>query len=47
MELDGGWQQHLFMAEGRCEGSIAGRFRGVNFLLSRTDDGPFLPDVRP
>src|SRR5262249_44558966 len=29
--LDGGWQQLFFVAEGRCEGSITGRFRGVNF----------------
>jgi hypothetical protein len=25
--LEGGWEQHLFLAEGRCEGSISGRFR--------------------
>src|SRR5262249_38031233 len=25
---DGGWEQHMFIAEGRCEGSINGRFRG-------------------
>ena len=29
--LDGGWQQAFFIAEGRCEGSVTGRFRGANF----------------
>jgi hypothetical protein len=29
--LKGGWEQHLFLAEGRCEGQIGGRFRGANF----------------
>ena len=22
--LDGGWEQHLFLAEGRCDGAIGG-----------------------
>ncbi|MDX6309501.1 MAG: hypothetical protein QOI06_2547 [Nocardioidaceae bacterium] len=44
--LEGGWEQHLFFAEGRCEGSISGRFRGANFPLRRTAEGPFLPDFR-
>ncbi|MBO0844226.1 MAG: hypothetical protein J2P22_02265 [Nocardioides sp.] len=46
VELEGGWQQHLFLAEGRCEGEITGRFRGANFPLRRTQDGPFCPDFR-
>lgn len=46
VELEGGWQRHLFFAEGTCEGSIAGRFRGANFPLRRTADGPFQPDFR-
>src|SRR6185312_10360435 len=25
--LDGGWQQMFFLAEGRCEGAVTGRFR--------------------
>lgn len=29
VDLEGGWEQHFFIAEGRCEGSIAGRFRGA------------------
>ena len=29
--LDGGWQQMFFIAEGRCEGWVTGRFRGANF----------------
>jgi hypothetical protein len=44
--LEGGWEQHLFLAEGRCEGSVTGRFRGANFPLRRTADGPFCPDFR-
>lgn len=46
VELEGGWEQHLFVAEGRCEGSIRGRFRGVNFPYRRTTAGPFRPDFR-
>jgi len=44
--LDGGWQQKFFIAEGRCEGSVAGRFRGANFLLKEGAGGPFRPDFR-
>ena len=44
--LEGGWEQHLFLAEGRCQGSISGRFRGANFPQRRTASGPFVPDVR-
>lgn len=44
--LDGGWQQHLYLAEGRCEGAIRGRFRGANYPLRRTAEGPFCPDLR-
>jgi hypothetical protein len=44
--LEGGWQQHLLLAEGRCEGTISGRFRGANFPYRRTAAGPFCPDVR-
>jgi len=46
VELEGGWQQHLFLAEGRCEGAISGRFRGANFPQRRTPEGPFCPDFR-
>lgn len=46
VELEGGWQQHLFLAEGRCAGRISGRFRGANYPLRRTPDGPFCPDLR-
>ena len=46
VELEGGWEQHLFLAEGRCEGAISGRFRGANFPQRRTPEGPFCPDVR-
>ena len=44
--LEGGWQQHFYLAEGRCEGSITGRFRGGNFPLRRGESGPFRPDFR-
>ena len=44
--LEGGWEQHLFLAEGRCEGAISGRFRGANFPQRRTPAGPFCPDLR-
>ena len=46
VELEGGWEQHLMFAEGRCEGSISGRFRGANFPRRRTSVGPFRPDFR-
>jgi hypothetical protein len=46
VSLEGGWQQHLYLAEGRCEGAVEGRFRGANFPLRRTGEGPFLPDFR-
>jgi len=26
----------FFIAEGRCEGSVTGRFRGANFRSART-----------
>ena len=44
--LEGGWEKHLFLAEGRCEGAITGRFRGANFPFRRTSGGPFCPDLR-
>jgi hypothetical protein len=43
--LEGGWERHLFLAEGRCEGLITGRFRGANFPFRRTAAGPFCPDL--
>ncbi len=46
VELEGGWQQHLYLAEGRCEGAVSGRFRGANFPQRRTEEGPFVPDLR-
>ena len=44
--LEGGWEQHFYLADGSCEGEINGRFRGANFPLRRTPTGPFLPDMR-
>jgi hypothetical protein len=46
VELDGGWQQHLYLAEGRCDGVISGRFRGANAPLRQGAAGPFRPDIR-
>ena len=44
--LDGGWQQMFFIAEGRCEGAVTGRFRGANFPRKEGPAGPFRPDFR-
>ena len=44
--LDGGWQQMFFIAEGRCEGMVTGRFRGANFPRKEGAAGPFRPDFR-
>src|SRR3954468_11201407 len=44
--LAAGWEQHLYFAEGRCEGTISGRFRGANFARREGADGPFRPDFR-
>jgi hypothetical protein len=44
--LGGGWQQMFFIAEGRCEGAVTGRFRGANFPRKEGTDGPFRPDFR-
>jgi hypothetical protein len=46
IELEGGWQQFFFIAEGRCEGGLSGHFRGVNYPRRRTPAGPFCPDIR-
>ena len=35
----------FFLAEGRCEGRISGRFRGANHPYRR-GDGTFLPDFQ-
>ncbi len=36
--LDGGWQQAFFIAEGYCEGSVTGRFRGGGACWSAQKD---------
>ena len=46
VELEGGWEQHLMIADGHCMGQLEGRFRGVNFPQRRTPSGPFRPDFR-
>ena len=46
VSLEGGWEQHLYLAEGRCEGAISGRFRGANFPRRQGAGGPFRPDFR-
>jgi hypothetical protein len=44
--LDGGWEQHFYLAEGRCEGALTGRFRAANYPRRRSGDGPFVADIR-
>ena len=44
--LEGGWKQFFFIADGRCEGSITGRFRGANFPRQEGGGGAFRPDFR-
>ena len=39
-------EQMFFIAEGRCEGSVTGRFRGANFPRKEGAAGPFRPDFR-
>jgi hypothetical protein len=46
VSLDGGWEQHFYLAEGRCEGVVSGRFRGANFPRRQGAGGPFRPDFR-
>ena len=46
VDLEGGWEQHFYLADGASEGEIDGRFRGANFPLRRTPTGPFQPDMR-
>jgi hypothetical protein len=43
--LGGEWEQRFYIAEGRCEGEITGRFRGANYPQRRAD-GTFRPDFR-
>ena len=43
--LGGDWEQHFYIADGRCEGVISGRFRGANYP-HRRGDGTFRPDLR-
>jgi hypothetical protein len=38
-------EQHFYIADGRCDGAVAGRFRGANFPR-RAPDGTFRPDFR-
>ncbi len=44
-DLGGGWERHLYLAEGEASGGLAGRFRAVNTPLRR-GDGTFCPDLR-
>jgi len=44
-KADNSESQHFFLAEGRCEGRITGKFQAANHPLRRTD-GTFLPDVQ-
>ena len=42
---DGDECKFFFLAQGRCEGRISGRFRGANHP-NRRGDGTFLPDFQ-
>ena len=44
--LEGGWEQHLMLAEGRCEGSIAWSLPRRELPAAADPAGPFLPDFR-
>ena len=46
IKLEGGWEQHFYLADGLCEGSIRGRFRGANYPRRQGEAGPFRPDLR-
>ena len=43
--FDGAEGQSFFVAEGRCEGRVTGRFRAANFARRRAD-GTLVPDFR-
>ena len=43
--FDGAEGQSFFLAEGRCEGRVTGRFRVANFPRRRAD-GTLVPDFR-
>ena len=43
--VNGVESRHFFLAEGRCEGRIAGRFRGANHPRRRTDE-TYEPDFQ-
>ncbi|HYZ76553.1 MAG TPA: hypothetical protein VE596_04185 [Gaiellaceae bacterium] len=43
--FDGAEGQSFFIAEGRCEGQVMGRFRAANFPRRRAD-GTLVPDFR-
>ena len=44
--LEGGWEQHLYFADGQCDGFLSGAFKAANFPRRRTPEGPFCPDLR-
>ena len=46
VEIAGGWEQHFYLAEGRCRGLLTGRFRGANYPLRAGAGGVFRPDFR-
>jgi hypothetical protein len=46
VSLEGGWEQHFYLADGHCEGAINGHLRGANYPDRRTSTGPFRPNLR-
>lgn len=45
VRLPGGEEQQLYFAEGRCEGTVSGAFRGTNHPRRRTD-GTYCADMQ-
>ncbi len=45
IRLPGDWEQNFFLAEGRAEGRVAGRFRAANHPQRRAD-GTYVPDLQ-
>ncbi len=43
--VEGPEERHFYIAEGRCEGRVEGRYRAANHPLRR-NDGTFCPDLQ-
>jgi hypothetical protein len=45
-EISGPEAAAIFFAEGRCDGGLSGRFRGMNHPRLRLEDDTYLPDFQ-